>query len=193
MMEQLKESDASEDEIAEVDREMINRLNATEDGKLVGRIIEVKLLEGNYSTRINIIAKTPVGQKSTRFSMPETPTDDDDIVRLCKANGVDPKYPSMLEGCEVKWDDDELVIPKSLSQRISGAVAEKLHSGDWKIPKLMFWYTFLPITLTTYYFVVSERDRTMMRTSLLDYMMHIFLWMSGAIAVLSIFLIPMLV
>jgi hypothetical protein len=173
---------------------MFNRLNATEDGQLIGRIEEVKLeypsVRGEY---IQVITKTPVGNKGASFTIPDTPTDDDDIVRLCKAKGVDPKYPSMLEGCEVRWDGDELVIPKTRKQKIIEPIDKALGGMDtYSRLKIAFFLTFLPITLTTYYLVLHRVDRHHMRQSLEDFGFHMLIW-SAFLALILAVLIPTLV
>lgn len=187
-MEQLKESDVEDDEISDVDREMINRLNATEGGKLVGRITDVKLREGTYSSKDEILvcAKTPVGNKSESFTIPDTPTDEDRIVRLCKDNGVDPKYPSMLEGCKVKWDGDELVIPRSRGQKARKMFDEYFVGDDrfWRT-KMAFFYMFLPITLTTYYLTIKRVDRDVLRSNRGDFAIHMLVWFTVAFPIIA--------
>jgi len=166
-----------EEEIPKVDLEMINRIAGSEDGYIAGEITDVSL-SGNESF-VRVTVSTPVGQKEDSFSIPDVPSDDDDIVRLCKSNNVDPKYPSLLEGITVKIDeDDDIVIPKTRRQRVRSHFEEILADpNEYYYPKMAFFVAFMPITMTTYYMVLDRTNRDIMREDMTDFGMHIIVWM----------------
>lgn len=176
-----------EEEIPEVDLEMINRIAGSEDGYIAGEITDVSLTE--YDT-IELTISTPVGQKEDSFSIPDVPSDNDNIVRLCKSNDVDPKYPSLLEGFTVKIDDDdEIVIPESRRERVRSHFEEIFADPDgYYYPKMAFFVAFMPITMTTYYMVLHRKHRSIMREDMGDFGMHMFAWTILVISVYALYL-----
>jgi len=176
-----------EEEIPEVDLEMINRIAGSEDGYIAGEITDVSL-SGNESF-VRVTVSTPVGEKENSFRIPDVPSGDDDIVRLCETNNVDPKYPSLLEGFTVKIDeDDDIVIPELRRERVRSHFEEIFADPDeYYYPKMTFFFVFLPITLTTYYMVLHRKHRHVMRDDMMGFGMHILIWVSFIFAALIIF------
>lgn len=162
----------------EVDREMINRYNAVEDGMLTGTITNIQKDTRRGNEYIILSVETPVGDKGYKFPMPERPTKEDKIVRLCTMNDVDPKYPSSLEGHTVKiTEDGEIYIPEPYREKIKIEFKEILIDPDTLYyTKMAFFSIFLPITLTTYYMVLHRAERRTMREDRVDYIASLTIW-----------------
>lgn len=175
-----------EEEIPNVDLQMINRIDGSQDGYITGEIIDVSLSDDESFVVVTV--STPVGGKTSSFCIPDVPSDNDDIVRLCKTNNVDPKYPSLLEGCTVKIDEnDEFVIPRTKRDRLNSYLHEIFAEPDkYYYPKMVFFLAFMPITLTTYYIVLHRKHRHIMRDDMMGFGMHMILWVSFIFAALII-------
>ena len=180
----IEESQEDEQGLDEVDLEMINRICGSEDGYLVGEITDVSL----SSNSIELFVSTAVGEKRDIFSIPDVPSDEDDIVRLCKRNNISPKYPSLLEGCTVKIDKHgRIVIPKSRKEKITSSFERVFVDTDnYYYLKIIFFSVFLPITLTTYYIALARKDRHIVRDDFSDFVMHMIVWIAAASFVGSI-------
>jgi len=174
----IEELQEDEHEFDEVDLEMINRIDGSDDGYLVGEITDVSL----SSNSIELFVSTAVGEKRDIFSIPDVPSDEDDIVRLCKRNNISPKYPSLLVGCTVKIDkNDEIVIPKSPKEKITSSFERVFADIDnYYYTKMIFFSMFLPITLTTYYMVLARNERHFMRDNFGDFAIHMLVWIAAA-------------
>lgn len=180
-------------ELDEIDRMMYNRYEASNGQNLIAKIAEVEFKEGQHGGKYAVFElETKINEKKDKIEIPEAvPSDSDDIVKLCKANGVDPRFPSMLKGCEVEYDVDEgsIVIPKYTSRKdrvknlITGVDIEDYFDGYvWKI----YFHLFLPITIPVYWKVLDRHERSYWIEDPIDMIMLLFLWVMFAALIVAL-------
>lgn len=178
-MERLRQLQEQQGDMADVDVEMFGRLESVDGDAIVGVIDRVELSEDGRNRKWLVVeVDTFVGMEQDRFPIPDIPQDSHRIVRLCKSVGVDPKFPSQLEGCEVRWDGNEIIVPEFGTKKdaVRDVVSRFFDGNVANILSRAAFVALFPITAACYLKLVPYTERIFELDTWGDYFLGVLLW-----------------